>query len=569
MSISGLNIGTGALSAYQVALEVTGQNIANVNTPGYTRQRARLVQAKELLRSFGAMGTGVRVQGIERIRDAFIDLEIRQQASDVGSSETIAGMYERVESIFNEPSAVGINTLLGNFFDSLNDLANFPEDIGVRDTVALTAQTLTNQMHIVNNELDQLRFDIDKTIQNSVTEINTLTRKIAGLNKEILKLETGRSGPANNLRDQREQTMKELAALTEFSAHEAQTGEITVSIEGINVVFGDNSYDLGIQVMTGDELPVHEVVLANTGACINFSSGQMYGYFQSRDVNIVNEINNLDALSRALIDEINEIHVDGRGVRGFSTITSVNAVSDSTATLDSAGLNITPVDTTFDINVYDAGADTETSVNISVDVSTDSLDDVATNINTALTAQGITEVTASVNANNELVLTSSDTDFTFTFGNVTDNTNNFLSAMGLNTFFTGTDASNVDVNALLLTSPEFMAAAMTNAPGDNSNALRMADLRTSKVLDSNTRSIEDFYQANIVTLGAEVDRAQIEYEASSGFLTELQLKREVTSGVNLDEEAANLIRFQRAYEASARYISVIDQILNVLVNGLI
>lgn len=571
MSVSGLNLGLRALSANQLALEVTGQNIANVNTEGYTRQRAHLVATEALRKSFGMLGTGVEVNGIERIRDAFIDLEIKGQKSKTGAFEVEADIYDRMESIFNDPSDNGIDTLLGDFFDGLYDVANSPEDIGIRNIPIIKAQILAQQIQFTNDQLDQLRLDIDSAIESSVSEINTITSQIGDLNKEIAKLEAGTMYQANDLRDERDQLIKDLAEIADITTFETEDGAININMSGLNIVFGSITRELDTQLRTGDELPIHDVIVKDSGAIINFTGGKMKGYFDSRDTNIVHNINELDTLARGLIDYINELHVDGRGIQGIDSISSVNGVTDTSVAIDSAGLDITPVDSQFDIVVLDKSVNpcTETTVTISVDADTDSLEDIRDDINAQLTGQGIAEISASINSDNELVIESSDSDFTFAFANATDDSSNFLCAMGLNTFFTGTDASNIAVNDFIADNPEYFAAADSFAAGDNTKALQMAELRTSRILSNSSKTFEEFYQNTIVTLGSNSKGVRTEWEVSDSYLTQLQLKRETVSGVNLDEEAANLIKYQRAYEASARYINVVDSLLNTLVNGLI
>ena len=573
MSISGLHMGTRAIQAHQIALEITGQNISNVNTEGYTRQRASLAQTIPLDYSYGTVGTGVKVDGIERIRDAFVDLEIRNQTSDLGSDSVQADMYDRIEKILNDPSEEGLDTRLGDFFDSIYDVVNAPEETGLKNTTIIEAQALAQQIQFVNGELDQLRIDLNSAVVNGVDEINSLTQQIADLNKKIVKVEAGGNNQANDFRDQRDQLLKDLSEWTNITTNEMDTGEVNVSIGGQSIIFGSTVTTLETELQPGDELPLQRVIVSGSGSPVNFDGGKMQGYMTARDTNIPKYIDRLDTLARGLIDQINKQHTQGLGTRGFSTVTSENAVSDSSAALDSSGahLDITPVDSTFNLIVSDKSGSScvETTLNISVDVSSDSLDDVATSINNALSGAGISEISAAVTSENKLELTSSDDDFTYYLQDTTDDTNNVLSSLGLNTFFKGTDASNIGVNSFLAENPQFLAAAQSTAQGDNTNALAMADIRKEQVMDSGTKTLEQYYQTALVDLGADSRESQTQTDAGKSFLTELELKRESISGVNLDEEAANLIIFQRAYEASARYISVCDSLLNTLVNGLI
>jgi flagellar hook-associated protein 1 len=562
MSISGLYLGTRSLNAQQMALEVLGQNISNVNNSDYTRQRVKLTSSPPVTNAFGQIGTGVQVDGIEQIRDNFLEKSIRDQKSELGKSTIAAGTYDTIESIFNDPSDIGLNNLLGNFFDSLSDLSNSPEDIGVRQSVIERGQTLAGQMNFINTQFDQLRMNIDTNVKDGVTQINSLANQIATLNTQIVKTEAGVTQQANDLRDQREGLVKQLSELTDINTSEMDTGAINISIGGTSLVFGGTATTLSTQIKEGDDLPVSNVVMAGTNTVIDFTGGKMAGYLEARDSIIPSYSNDLDTLAQTVINEVNRVHVNGRGLEGFSSLTSANAVTDSTAALANAGLSLTPVATSFQLAVINESDSSETSTNITINPATQSLDDLAA------TLDAIDGISASVNTTTNKLEITADSGYQFSFGNVTDNNNNLLSALGLNTFFTGSDASDIAVNNIVADNVSYIAAAQSGSQGDNNNALQLAQLRSTAVADNNSKTIEEFYQSNIVALGSDKNDADIQAEGGQSYLDKLELKRQSISGVNLDEEAANLILFQRAYEATARYISVVDQMLNVLINSL-
>ena len=563
MSISGLNIGTSALQANMVALEVIGQNIANVNNPDYTRQTAHLATSVAVPRSYGYMGTGVNVDQIQQIKDAFIDREIQGQTSDVSRDQAIFDAYERLQNIYDESGGAGLNAQLGDFFDALQDLASFPEDSGMRSAVLGQAGVLTNQVQFLNGELDQSRLDLDTEITSMVTEVNNLLKQVAGYNTQITQIEAGNTTTASDLRDKRTAALNKLAEYIDFQSNESSDGAINVSTSGRSLVFAGNYNQLGLTLKQGDELVLHNVVIDGTSDVINFTGGKIAGNLEARDTDIPSYIDNLDELAQTLINEMNKIHANGQGLAGFNSVQGTNEVSSTTAALNDAGLSITPADGTFQMVLTDSSGNSQTfTVTLDLDGAgaDDSLEDLATNIDAESA-----HITATANSDGTLTI-DADSGYTLTFQN---DTTNVLAALGINTFFTGSDASDIAINSVLTNNPSLLAAAQSSNPGDNSNALAMAGLRDSQVLTSGTQTLEGFYQTEIARLGSEAQQIDATTEAGQTFLGQLQLRRESVSGVNLDEESADMIRYQQALQAAAKYVNVISEMLNVLVNGLI
>ncbi|MFC1809771.1 flagellar hook-associated protein FlgK [Candidatus Omnitrophota bacterium] len=562
MSIAGLDIGTKALQASLLALEVTGQNIANVNTPDYTRQRVRLATDLTIQKPWGPMGTGVTVQGIEQIKDEFIDREIRNQMSAFKKSDVIFQSYNQLQSIYNEGQGFGLNERIGDFFNSLHDLAAFPEDIAMRTAILGEADTLTNQIQFINDQLDQIRLDLDVELRSRVGEVNNILAEIADYNVDIASLESGTNTVANDLRDKRDGALKELSEYMEITVTEMNTGAVNVSTNGRQLVYAGEYNTLGTKLKSNDELVLHEVVISGTSDVINFQSGAIGGILQFRDTDVIAYRDNLDTLAETFIQEFNKIHSEGRGLVGYTDTTSVYSVNADTDVLNSAGLALTPQDGSFDIVIYDESTCQDTTYTIDVDLDGVGADDTLNTIAAKITAAA-GEVTAV--ANGTLQITTSS-GYTVSFAN---DSSDFLAAIGINTFFTGADASDIAVNQDLIDNPQLVAAAQSGNPGDNSNALAMAQLRNSLVLTSGSQTFESFYQGEISRLGSETKQADIEVESDAAFLQQVQLRRESVSGVSLDEEAANMMKYQASLQAAAKFINVMDDMLNVLVNGLI
>jgi flagellar hook-associated protein 1 len=564
MSIAGLDIGTKALQASLVGLEVTGQNISNVNTENYTRQRVRFANDLVIQKPWGPMGTGVTVQGIEQIKDEFIDREIRNQTSAFKKSETLYQSYENLQSVFNEGENSGLNERIGEFFNALQDLTSFPEDISMRTAVLGEAETLAKQINFTNDQLDQMRLDLDVQLKSEVGEVNNILEQIAQLNTDIASIEAGTNATSSDLRDKRDGALKDLAQYIDITVTEMNTGAVNVSTNGRQLVFAGEFNQLGTKLKKDDELVLYEVVIEGTSDVIDFQGGTIAGILEARDTNIVSYRDDLDSLAQTLIQEMNKVHSDGQGLVGYSTVSSTNAVNDNAAALNNAGLSLTPQDGSFDIIVIDEATGQEQSYTINVDLdgvgADDSLTDLAANITAAAG-----EVTATANADGTLTITMAS-GYTLQFSN---DSSNVLAGLGINSFFTGADASDIAVNQDLMDDPALLAAAQSGNSGDNSNAVAMAQLRNSTVLNNDSQSFESFYQGMISRLGSETKQSDITVQADDAFLQQVVLRKESVSGVNLDEEAANMMRYQASLQAAAKFINVMNDMLNVLVNGLI
>lgn len=562
MSIAGLNMATKAIQASMVAIEVTGQNISNVNDPNYTRQRANLSTDLTISRPWGQMGTGVTVKSIEQIKDTFINREIRDQSSEAKKEEVRFGAYEQLLSIYDEEAGYGIDTRIGELFDAFQDLASFPESDGMRTAVLGSADLLASQIQSVNSELDQLRLDLDSQLKSVIPEVNNLLQQVASYNTEIVQVEAGTNITAADIRDQRDAALKELSEYMNVTVTETDTGAVNVSTSGYSLVYAGNCNFLAVTPnnSSSEELVVNNVVLAGSSNVINFTGGTIAGIIEARDSDITSYRDKLDTLATSLINEVNKIHCDGMGLVGYSSVTGNVEVTDPTATLDSAGLPMSVQSGSLTVVVTKESDGSQQEFTINIDPSTDSMEAVAT----ALDGESI-RIHASVNSDGQFDITM-DSGYTIQFK---DDTSNFLAATQTNAFFHGTDASDIEVNQALHTTPSLIAAAKSDSPGDNTNALALAQIQDALTMTSGTQSFTSYYQSEITRLGSESKAQDVAAETSSTFLDQLQLQRESVSGVNLDEEAANLIIYQNSYNAAAKFFSAVNEMLNVLINGLI
>ncbi len=226
-----LNTGRTALLTQQKAIDVTGHNIANVNTDGYSRQRVNMETNEPYSSQPGQTGTGVRAAEIQRIYDRFLGAQINNENQNLGNWETQKGVLERVEIIFDESSGYGLNQAMSEFWNAWQDLANNPSDYAGRTALLAKSETMTATFNNMYSNLTQIQRDIDTSIKGTVKEINSITERIAGLNEKIALIEVGGQN-ANDVRDSRDLLLKDLSLMIDIDSFENSDGKVTVLTAG-------------------------------------------------------------------------------------------------------------------------------------------------------------------------------------------------------------------------------------------------------------------------------------------------------------------------------------------------
>jgi flagellar hook-associated protein 1 FlgK len=569
-----LTMGASALQTQQILLNIAGQNIANAATEGYTRQRADVVQRLDVRMGQLLVGLGSSVSTIERVRESLIDDRFRRENSVLGEYAIKSDFLSQVEEILSEPSQEGIAQSLADFFDSFQELANNPESIGVRTAVSGSAVTLADSMNQTFRLLNEFRTNTNNFISSTVDEINRLATQISELNRQITPLEAG-GGTANASRDARDLLLNQLSELANVEIRQGSNGIVNVYLDGYGLVQEYEANPIAVRQnpaldATRDDL--YEVVAVNAGnRPLEISSGQLGAYLEIRDGITTDQlIGDLDTLALKLIEEVNRIHSQGQGLVRFDSLTSEFAVSDPDTALDSADLPFTPVDGSFFLTVYDSQGGLLEQHEITIDADTDTLNTVAASITAAFAGDG--RLTATVTADNRLQIETTTAGDTFSF--VSDDTqagdtSDFLLGIGMNAFFTFDQtqgaAGSIAVASYIQDDPSLIAAGRSTGPGDNTNALALAQLRNATVLGSNSSAtMEEFFQSSVTSIGFVTRQAIDRVEIQTGVVDGIGNLRDSISGVSLDEEGVNLIQAQQAYEASARFIAAIDEVLQIL-----
>ena len=545
------------LLAQQLAIEVTGQNIANVETEGYSRQDVTFeANTPRHAIKYGSMhqiGTGVRVAGIERAHDQFLFEQIMDEGDLTGSTEVKKEIFEQLEVLFNEGSGRSLNDALSSFFASVHDLATNARGLSERADLVSKAEHLASTFNQTGKQLYTIQRNIDSTIETEVVEINSLTTQIGKLNESIHANGPASQYKANDLRDNRDRLVKELSKKIDIQLIEESDNQIGLTLkDGTALVLKDRVFKLSTS-LNGDNDSFKDVNIEYGSGLKNITStmtgGELRGYLDMRDTEVESILDKMNILSASFIQEFNGIHRAGFGIDG------------------SSGLDFfSPLDVTVDHDVDNTGTAVVSMTNASpTTVSVDEFEMAFTGSD-AFTL-------------NNLTTNASSGTFTFTIGstfNIKDGFAVTISGSGVSgdkvTFSVSEDAaSGMSVSSTITANTKKIAAG-TTTNGDGGNALLMADLQDTLSFNSVTWSgsgsgsytFDEYYNAVVSTIGIESFSAQATLRQQEGIMLQLNSRRESISGVSIDEEMIKMIKFQQAYNASARMISVVDEMLDAL-----
>ncbi|MEW6573311.1 MAG: flagellar hook-associated protein FlgK [Bacillota bacterium] len=309
-----------ALMAQRKATETAGHNIANANTPGYSRQRVELqacdtpftVPSLGRPEVPGQLGTGVDIVSIERIRDNFLDLQVRNEQGNLGNWEVRRDSLQKVEVILGEPTDNGLNNAMVEFWNAWQELSKTPESLAVRSEVRQRAITLAETIRHINGQLEQLQDDLNFNVGVTVDEINTIASQLADLNQQIARSVSVGDNP-NDLRDRRDLLLDELAEMVNITVTEQPDGMVDVAIGGRNLVQG-TTVDALQAVPDPLNNNFYEVQWSSDGIPVTMTSGSLLGMIWARDTGIADVLSQLDELAVTLIDEVNALHQAGFGL---------------------------------------------------------------------------------------------------------------------------------------------------------------------------------------------------------------------------------------------------------------
>ena len=566
MSLFGsIQMAGNTLQANDIGLQVVGQNIANANTPGYIREKLNLTPGATQQIGGLAIGTGVQVQSISQEIDKYLEARLRSAGGDKASADTLQQTYSDLESAVGAlNSSNNLDTALNQFFSSISNVMNQPESVSVRNLAVIQGQTLARSINNLYGQANQLRASVNDQIGGMAADINTLINKIAKLNTQIVQFQANTSSggsAAVGLTDQRQQALSDLSGLVGIRTVEQPDGSMAVYTGGDYLVYEGYSRQVQVTNSVDRGLTVSNLQISEINTALDPSSGQLHGLLASRDQVLGGFQDQLDHLAGALAGEFNKVYSGGQGLTGYTQITGTSAVADTNLALDDPqnGLSPTPVNGSFQIIV----SNTKTGTSVTTDVPVQLL---GTGHSTTLAdLRDAVNHIAGLHADttgNRLSITSTDPNSQFAFG---ADTSGALAALGVNTFFTGATATGLGVNAVVVNDPGKFAASQGGVAADTANATILANFRDRPLASQGGDSIGGKYSSliNGVTQGSA--SAQATASAADTYQTALANQETATSGVSIDEETVQMLAYQRSYQASAKYISTLNDLLDTLV----
>ncbi|MGE0377911.1 MAG: flagellar hook-associated protein FlgK [Planctomycetaceae bacterium] len=653
--MSSLQVAVFAMRASQAALQTIGNNLANVRTPGYHRQLVELTDRTPQIIDGLSLGKGVEVAQIRRLRDDALEAVLLQATADQGQQTARLDTLRQIESLLT-PGQGTLHAEVQNFFNKWDLLAAEPAEGVRRRDVLQSAGQIANEINSLSRILDDLKLGLRSELESAVAEVNTLSKGVASLNREILIAET-RGVTPNDLLDQRDQLVSRLAGLIDADVVNAG------ATKGVRLANGEalittSAKEIALDV---DALGSARVFVEGFNEPVQLTSGRLAGLVESNNVLIQRVKDQLAEVTSSLIHAVNSVHATGFGAgAGATQLLSTRPVIPTNVPLIAAESQFPIQDGELFLGVTDNTTGTRTLYRIPVNPSADSIDGLAA------TFDAVTGITSSVNPSTGQLRIDADAGFTFDFtgalptevtvaaaagtsiprlagqyvgtandewtltvsgtGNVgvdaglvlevrnqggvllesfavgteyapgdplqlpdgvilrvpagtlnngdtfrvslaaDSDTSGFLAAVGAFDLFTGNRPGAVAVNPLLVKYPDRLSVSQTGEPGDNRIAARLAALSREQLLSGGTATFVEFLSLASAESGLQVAQSANELEGLRQLNDFYTQQRESLSGVNPDEELVRMLEFQRMYQASARFLTSVNDTLDVLFN---
>jgi flagellar hook-associated protein 1 FlgK len=568
----GLDIGASALRAAQQLLDTAAHNVANANTPGYSRQRVTVVASTPYtMPTFnrsglpGQIGSGVTVQAITRVRDNFLDLQVQAQTALKSEWDTRQTELSKVESIFPEPSDSGLGSAISKYWNAWQDVASDPTSTAARTALTEQASSLSMEFNRDSTQLGMIAKGIDSQVSAAVTTVNDLAKQIASLNGQIQRVTITGDHP-NDLMDQREQLLEQLSAIVPANVLSNPDGTIGVYVGGTDLVSNINAR----QMVAATDSNGHVTPTWADGSAVSLPAGQMKALLDVRDGDLAGFQTQLNSLAQGIADATNTIHqsgVDANGNAGQALFTyrpgdaagtlAVNpAIAGDPRLVAASGALNAPGDS----SVAGLLADLQNAKSYSAGVpGTDLTGGMNLNANTA--------------ARLMTIATDSAVAQTYTFSSTAPNTLTLTGADGSTETINVADMAGGGTQVLNFSQLGIQMTVSAGAAGKSAADL-LTDFTTpghntvvAASLYAQPQTTSDYYAGLVGKVGTASSQAQEMSKNQQLVVDQLTTRVSAVSGVSLDEEATDMVRFQHAYQAAARVITTMDEMLNTLING--
>jgi flagellar hook-associated protein 1 FlgK len=455
INFSAFEIGRRAMQANQFGISITGQNISNVNTQGYTRQSAQFNEANPTQIGRFAIGSGVNIAGVQSFRDQFIESRLQVETGISGRLTARRDTLSAVQDALQGTETSGLQSAMNNYFGAFRDLEANPNSLALRAAVTQQGAALANAFHSTNSRLSDIRHGADNQLRATVEQVNDLSRRVADLNGQIRQAEAA-GGNASSLCDQRGVLVDQISEMTGARSVENSDGTVTLTVgEGQALVLGDTAKEIAI----GSKPPFGLAGLSIDGTEVKFDEGTVRGLQDSIDATTA-QLDSLDGLAAQVAARVNGLHTGGTDLDG------------------NAGQN-------------------------------------------------------------------------------------FFNATGTVT------AANIAVNTVVAGNPRLVVASPLATPGSAGTiAGEIANLLTDQhtTVGARTGSFSSIFSSMLTDAGSQVRSADDDLQTQASILSQLSMQRDAVSGVSLDEEAINLLQYQKAYDAAARFLKVADEMTQTILS---
>ncbi|MDR1858062.1 MAG: flagellar hook-associated protein FlgK [Treponema sp.] len=615
----GIEIGKRGLQAHQQAQHIVGHNIDNAGNEGYSRQRVEMsafdpIYMPGLTRAEtpGQIGQGVIIERVERLRDQLLDRRIIAQASNEGYWAARDPYVREMGNLYLEPGGNSVRSQMDSFWDAWEELSMYPADTAPRAAVIERGKTLIDGIHNHYNGLKMLQEQADLDIQLTVGRVNELSRQIAALNGDIQRIKALGDNP-NDLMDRRDLLLDKLSSIIDISVDSRDPDEFMVHTSGLVLVQGQIGRQLDLRKGIDTEGYSH-IFWQDTGQEMRFRRGSLGALLEMRDKTIAQEIQTLDSMTMNFADLVNEVHRDGYGLNGVTGINFFSEypfVTNANGNYDRSGDGVYDSSYIYRINGQNVlepraqsgleGVITLSGANGDVQVpyyATDTVVDIITRINNAgaevvarlsregrLSLKGTpAEPVDGIHANPDFVIRHvSDTGYFLTgyaglLGGVEGGSFDWGSADAIASLRDGADyavapiahpSGWIEVNPAVVRDPVSVASGFgANGnpanPGNGDAAHAIASIRNNPVMVGSLATFDDYFADSVGRIGLLGEQSNRALETENAIMKQLRDMRQSISGVNIDEELANMIRYQQGYNAVARFITTVNSMLDVL-----
>ncbi len=529
------------LMAFQRAMQTSSNNVSNVNTEGYSRQSTNLDTAASTFSNGNYIGNGVNVSNVTRSYDQFISNNIRTSASTLGDADRFQTMTAQVDNLMANADTGMANTMK-SFFSAVNAVASDPTSIPARQVMVTNSGTLATQFNSVSSQLEKLREQNNAYMQTNIDSINNYTQNIADLNNKISAVTRGGGTQfPNELLDQRDQLLAKLAENIDVSTLARADGSVDVFVgQGQALISGDSRSKLTLVNSSTDAMQ-KDVLMNGLNVNNQFSSGSLAGAMRFRDQVLDPAQQQLGLVAAGLGLSFNNMHKQGFDLNGAAG-TDMFAFQPA------------------NVPVYAMNGNTGGSITVTFD---------PTSINQLRASDYRLDYNAGAYS---LTRLSDNTKILLPTGGLPANvdgmtiTENSVATGSSSFIIRPTYQAALNMRAII-TDPKAIAASSTTADGDNINALALANLEKQSTLIDN-KSFSETYQQMVAKVGTSANAANVTLSAQKALNNQAIEARANFAGVNLDEEAANLVKFQNAYQASSQVVAISKTVFDSLLSAI-